>query len=268
MRHIFGKLSTDEKVDSLLVSFLVLIPIKWIIQYFYQSDWPEWFRCIFYFLMFLIIAILILVERTRLEKSNIDVLSLSVIILFGSFLRPFITEYPWFTKILTMFFAIIGVVLLYMWLIRRRLQTTIPSKLLLWIVLSFFICLTEYTIAKLITSLPPIGSSRSLFLNSLYMVNYQLSNIVIPEEAIFRGFLWGSLKRKGFADYKILLIQSFLFMTGHINIYHIRSLWYYIFILGQGVIFGLLAWRSRSILPGVITHTFHNTLAYLSSLND
>lgn len=79
----------------------------------------------------------------------------------------------------------------------------------------------------------------------------------ILEEPIFRGFLWGFLKRSGWTDILILFFQAFLFMVSHLNhIDHPITFW----LVGPslGVILGVLALRSKSILPPIVAHSLYN----------
>jgi membrane protease YdiL (CAAX protease family) len=79
----------------------------------------------------------------------------------------------------------------------------------------------------------------------------------LPEEFLFRGFLWGELKRFNFSHLSILLIQTILFWGGH---------WYYydlppdrwLSTIPMGLIFGIAAWKTRSLLSSSILHSFGN----------
>ncbi len=249
--------SINVKTEILLISFFILNSIKWLVQYFYGSVyWPEWMRIIFIFLTFLIVVFLILTEKSTLGENHIDTLSLFAIIFFGAFFHLFITEFAWLTTIFSIIYLVIGIILIRIWL-KKELPSTIPPYLFLGMAVGFFISLFDYLFffKNTLTLSPAI--------NILYMFLYQLSNVSISEEALFRGFLWGSLRRRGFSSYKILFIQAFLFMIFHINPVDMRSLAYYLSRIIMAMIMGLLAWKSKSILPGILTHAFHNTFVSL-----
>jgi len=74
------------------------------------------------------------------------------------------------------------------------------------------------------------------------------------EEMLFRGFFQGALERATDVT-KAVLISAFVFAVSHFNP------WWVVEILIFGVLLGVLAWRSESILPCVVVHGVNNTLA-------
>jgi sodium transport system permease protein len=88
------------------------------------------------------------------------------------------------------------------------------------------------------------------------LLRYLLVLAVLPavcEELAFRGFILGGLRRR-FQPWMAVLISSFLFALHHFNVFQFVPT----FILG--VVLGLLAWRSGSVLPGMVFHALHNGL--------
>lgn len=255
----FSNLTQELKVTLFLGSYLAIIPTKWAIQYFYRDEWPRWLTMIFVFTMFLVLFLLITVEKFHLDEYHIDTYSVFVIIVFGAFLRPFTTEAPLFSLALTISFLLMGIILIR-YCLKKKILLKTPQKLIYWIAISLFVGYIEYIFVKNIVIPSPINQSHNLFMNSLYSANYELSNVVISEELFFRGFLWGGLRNRGYSNRNILLIQAILFTVAHINVFQPRTATSFLFIFIQGIIYGIFAWKSRSILPGIIIHTFHNTL--------
>jgi membrane protease YdiL (CAAX protease family) len=96
----------------------------------------------------------------------------------------------------------------------------------------------------------------------LYTFLYEMTNTAIAEESIFRGFLWGTLRKTGWAERKILLIQAILFAIIHLNSYDVHSIAYYFAKFIFALFAGWLAWKSRSLVPSIISHSFHNTISF------
>jgi len=79
----------------------------------------------------------------------------------------------------------------------------------------------------------------------------------ICEELAFRGFILSGLEHD-FKPWSAILISAFLFGFLHV----LLSLFQQLFNASLlGIILGLLAIRSRSILPGIVFHAINNTLA-------
>jgi membrane protease YdiL (CAAX protease family) len=95
---------------------------------------------------------------------------------------------------------------------------------------------------------------------------YQLGYAAIDEEPLFRGFLWGQLRKAGWREGAIWLAQAALFALGHLPFLERLPLPYFLFnFLGLGLVFGLLAWRSRSIATSMVAHAAYNASAPLMS---
>lgn len=99
-----------------------------------------------------------------------------------------------------------------------------------------------------------------LFSALVFDIPYQLGYAAVSEEPLFRGFLWGWLRRTGWQDRWILLFQAGLFMLSHI--YYIERLPYSFWIVVPvgSLVFGWLAWRSRSIATSMAAHAALNGL--------
>jgi uncharacterized protein len=78
----------------------------------------------------------------------------------------------------------------------------------------------------------------------------------ISEEMVFRGFLQVPLEEKGDVTKAVLLV-SLAWTLFHTNP------WWAIPIFIMGVVIGFLAWRTGSIIPGIIVHGVNNFLSLL-----
>jgi len=78
----------------------------------------------------------------------------------------------------------------------------------------------------------------------------------VVEEMLFRGFLQKSLERNG-PPGKAIGVTAAVFAFLHFNP------WWTFQIFALGVVLGILAWRSRSIWPGVVIHALNNAVSML-----
>jgi membrane protease YdiL (CAAX protease family) len=88
----------------------------------------------------------------------------------------------------------------------------------------------------------------------------------ISEEPLFRGFLWGYLRRMGWTEVKTWFFVASLFWLGHLYYVGRAPLVFWIEIPLAALIFGLLAWKSRSIATSMMAHStvngITNAIAY------
>ncbi len=92
--------------------------------------------------------------------------------------------------------------------------------------------------------------------------------VTFGEELFFRGFLAGILIRKfGLAVGNIL--QALIFLLPHLLLLTINTdFWIFVIIIAiMGWILGLLRHNSKSIFPGLLTHSIVNTFAAILVMN-
>ena len=96
---------------------------------------------------------------------------------------------------------------------------------------------------------------------------YQLGYAAAYEESLYRGFLWGELKRK--TKWKttwVILFQAIIFTLAH-GIVFLNAAQYpaFLVIFIGGIVFGLLVFYSRSITASMMAHAFSNGLGLLTA---
>lgn len=92
---------------------------------------------------------------------------------------------------------------------------------------------------------------------------YQLGYAASLEEPLFRGLLWGVLRKAKLNDLWIWIIQAGLFALAHI--YYLNSINGLLFIgmiFVDGLITGLLVWRTRLLSSSMAFHAFFNGSSY------
>lgn len=99
-----------------------------------------------------------------------------------------------------------------------------------------------------------------------YGVLYQIDYAAAAEEPLFRGFLWGRLRRCGWKEHWIWLFQALLFAVGHVYYVGVYNISAFLLVPLGALALGLVAWKTRSIGASMITHGIINgfgaTLGY------
>ena len=116
---------------------------------------------------------------------------------------------------------------------------------------------------KLFTDEPSayINSFLNLRANKFFwLITTVLWNVVI-EEFLFRGLLWMILRKWMFDNEKILITQTLLFWFVHLNLIAGAAFGISAFLVGLWV--GYLTLRSKSLIPGTITHFVWNITSIL-----
>jgi len=100
----------------------------------------------------------------------------------------------------------------------------------------------------------------SVLFSSIPGFLYQLGYAAATEEPLFRGFLWGYLRKLKWRETWIWLFQAGLFTLGHIYYINKHPYSFWIVVPVGALVMGAVAWRSRSIATSMATHGALNTL--------
>ena len=215
-------------------------------------------------------------ERKRLGEFHVDGAALLLILLIRP-IQTFILSYWGVDSPLAfprpMGLALWGIslaTLAALWRSGRRLAlpdasslTWLGVGLLVGIFLSIvenlqtFQSMLSYSPDHLQAQLRPLLYSASL--NILYHLGFAPVN----EEPLFRGFLWGYLRQLKWNAPVIWIFQALLFTFAHVYLAGQFPLRFWVFIPCAGLLFGYLAWRSRSIAPAMLAHAMVNGSMYL-----
>jgi membrane protease YdiL (CAAX protease family) len=109
-----------------------------------------------------------------------------------------------------------------------------------------------------------LAVSTSLFrgneTTAAYVVYFVLICVIAPvvEELLFRGFLYGGLRRL-FSPGWAALVSAFAFAGAHLPTPGPEVL----VVLALGFALALLYENTRSIIPGILVHALHNTLIFI-----
>jgi membrane protease YdiL (CAAX protease family) len=249
------------------------IPFSVFITYAYPSD-EQWGPAIFQVGTYLLTAFLIWWERDALAEVHLDTLALLTILLFKP-IQTLVLKYLGIDIPL----AFPHPVGLLMWVIAAGLALAMwrsgykPAPVrrssLMWLGggLSVGLLISVLpNLGVLLANARPGGYTAPVSLVTTTAAAgffYQLGFSAVSEESLFRGFLWGYLRKAGWRERWIWLVQDGLFAAAHLYFKDGLPFHFWITIPALGLLFGLLAWRSRSITAGMMAHAAYNAGVYV-----
>jgi membrane protease YdiL (CAAX protease family) len=92
---------------------------------------------------------------------------------------------------------------------------------------------------------------------------YQVGYAGVAEEPLFRGFLWGALRKTGWKDLRIWLLQAGLFTLAHMYYFGRNPISLFIIVPVGALAIGLVAWKTRSISSSLALHGTDNAFGIL-----
>jgi membrane protease YdiL (CAAX protease family) len=248
-----------------LAGLLILrLPILSWLEYVIPAS-AAWVNPVYEIGTYLLIAALIWWEWERLADFHIDTLAVWMILLLRPLATVIMNAYgvsnPFaFLRPLSLPFFIIAISLVVL-LTRQIIRPVrVTKNELVWVAAScglgvlFADVVSILLVGLMHYPIPPFPGYIAL-ISPLYQLGYA----AVPEEPLFRGFLWGGLKKAGLKDLWILLIQAVLFMAGHTHLLNTKQA-----LLNLSIVFlfalaaGIIAWRSRSIASSMAFHGFYN----------
>lgn len=253
---------------------------------FFEIEW-EWTLIVFDIGTYLLTTFLIWWEADCLADYHIDTFVIVIVILFKP-LQTLILRlwgaddhllvFPGIPSLLLWLIALVFA--LGMWSKRSRLPSLkstrkgwvglgILAGLLTALVLSYPI---SFQIPKEQLDLGISMRAAGLTLLARIPLDflYQIGYAAVTEEPLFRGFLWGFLRKLNWRETWIWLFQAGLFMLGHIYYLHRAPISLWIVVPVGALVLGWLAWRSRTIAASMAAHGMVNAsasgLGYLVAL--
>lgn len=251
-----------------VILLLIRIPILKIIEFF-VVPLPGWVIQVFEVSMYLLIGILIVRERNQLGDYFINKLAISIFLLSTTIFRVFTYSFESKLSVIELVFWLIAIIMMV--LMRRKNINFEKTKVdtYVWLLKGFAIGI----ILSFVFAIPRYIELEEQIQQSLHNYDYlivfflisfltQLVHASLIEEFLFRGFLWGCLKKIGVKDRWILVIQAVLFWIAHIN-YIDRGYSFWIVVPMSALVLGLLVWKSRSITTSMITHSVLNAMTFI-----
>lgn len=211
---------------------------------------------------YILTAILIFLQRDVLADHHIGLIALIVFMLAPVFKAAadllFRFESAPIAWIQVFTSASLFIVLL---IYPPKLRKRKPKEVLLWLMIAVAAGIGIGLLSGYLISFQNGRSPQHPTL-TYFIVSFisQLGNAAVSEEPLFRGFLWGFLKKAHWKDSWIWLFQAALFMLGHIYYAGVANYSFLLIVPIGGFVLGLIAWRSRSIGASMITHGLTNTI--------
>jgi membrane protease YdiL (CAAX protease family) len=103
------------------------------------------------------------------------------------------------------------------------------------------------------------SSAGQMFFRAMFSFVYQLGMAAVSEEPLFRGFLWGHLRKLHWRDGWICLFQAALFSLAHVYYVSDYPISFWFIVPVGGLVTGLVAWHTRSIAASMATHGIGNS---------
>jgi membrane protease YdiL (CAAX protease family) len=245
---------------------------------FFNIQW-EWTTPIYQIGTYLLTTFLIWWEVDHLADYHIDTFVVIVVVLFKPIQTLILSLWGFHDNLLAfpnipslLIWSIALVFALGMWSKRSRLPARRPGVkgwvfigmlvgLLMALALSYPMSLqipkTQLASGISIRNLP-LALLGQVFLDFPYQVGYA----AVSEEPLFRGFLWGYLRKLKWRETWIWLFQAGLFMFSHIYYVTRNPISFWILVPFGALVLGWLAWRSRTIAASMAAHGMVNATGY------
>jgi membrane protease YdiL (CAAX protease family) len=273
------KRKNEQTVTWLVLILLLLLRIPYVIAITYFTPIDDQIGgAVYEVSTYLLTCTLIWWEREHLAEFHLDKAALAFIIIFRP-LQTLILEYWHVSSPL----AFPHPAALLIWAISIGLAGTLynagfnagrfQTRDLAWLGVGLLAGLAVSVCENLQPFRSALGSPHPQSTGFLPMLAstgmiwlYHLGFAPINEEPLFRGFLWGALRRLRWKEIWIWLFQAVVFTLAHIYFAPQHPLLFWLYIPGAALLLGWLAWRSRSIAAGILAHAMINAATYVAVL--
>lgn len=265
-------------VTLLLLAVLLFLRLVLFggVKYFTGDLPPAWLRPVFEVGTFFFTAVFLWWERDRLAEYHVDRLALIIILVFKP-IETIVSAVWGITNTGLSFPQLPGLLLwgiaLGLFVALRASHVQLPkvrSAHIAWFLAgilggSVAMILLAYPMSLTIPgALVFLPDPLARFGPDVLSFPYQLGYSAVTEEPLFRGFLWGCLRRSGWKEVWIWLAQAVLFMLGHIYYLQQAPIAFWVIVPAGALVLGLLAWRSRSIATSMAAHATMNTIGHFT----
>lgn len=262
-------LSAERYLFWILLSGLLLLRFPWLIFGRFLVPGDDVVIVVYELGTCLLTCLLIFLERERLAEYHVD--GLALVLLLGAPIAVLVGRMAGGYALPGQEIkAVFAVILLVALLIRRPVlprrgvdQTVgcigaaVLAGAALTVVSAFVLSFQTAQVVDL-SALPSAGR---LLYGSLYQLDYAAA----AEEPLFRGFLWGRLRKCGWKDHWIWLFQALLFAVGHAYYVGSSNISAFLAVPLGALALGLIAWKTRSVGASMIAHGITNGFGYTLS---
>lgn len=269
------KYSKRQQVFLLVLIVLLILRIPFLAGLeFFNIQWV-WIDIVYQIGTYLLTTFLIWYETDNLADYHIDSLAVIIIIFFKP-IQTLILKYwgfsespltfPHIPSLIIWFIAIVFAIAI--WLRRSKLPR-IKSVSLGWLIIGIVAGFLTMIVLSFPMSFQIPKDALSYGLSTkdvLFEVPssfiYQIGYAAVSEEPLFRGFLWGFLKKRNWREHWIWLFQAGLFTLSHIYYINAHPISFWIIVPVCALVFGWLVWRSRTIATSMVAHGIMNATGY------
>lgn len=261
--------SAERYLFWILLSGLLLLRFPWLIFGRFLVPGDDVVIVVYELGTCLLTCILIFLERERLAEYHVD--GLALVLLLGAPIAVLVGRmaggYALPGQEIKVVFAVILLVAL---LIRRpvlprrgvgRTAGCIGAAVLAGAALAVVSAFVLSFQTAQVVDLSALPSAGRLLYGSLYQLDYAAA----AEEPLFRGFLWGRLRKCGWKDHWIWLFQALLFAVGHAYYVGSSNISAFLAVPLGALALGLIAWKTRSVGASMIAHGITNGFGYTLS---
>jgi membrane protease YdiL (CAAX protease family) len=212
---------------------------------------------IYVILLYAFLVVFISQEARNIVKFHLDRTSLVLIILFGVLRSRLDIQNEVYFRILLFLLSLVLLVISF------KNWQNIPKTSFRWVWIGLVFCVLLVPISWAESLQPEIYSGLSFPPGDLGLVLvrrllYNLSFVVLLEETVFRGILWGYLRRFGWTENKAFWGQAILFWILHFW-QIVNPITFFITIPLGTLAYSILVRYSKQLLPSIILHTILNT---------
>lgn len=253
--------ATQEKISNVILFFLLLVRLidQNLAVWIFGAKIPNWFPYWYAGILYILIVVVVWLNRHRLVMLNIDRPFMIALILGGLLYAFHLTlDIGIFVGIATgfVYWAYQGNHFCLKNSVRYPPGTVwLMFLLVLLALLPVFIYTPTFK-----TSLNVQSVIASLFQTQLALIVF--------EEILFRGAFWAYLRERGLRERAAFSLPAILFWISH-HRFLLLSDQYFFWIVAPlvSILLGLLAWRSKSLTPSTISHFLFNfTTALLKNI--
>lgn len=243
---LFGRIFAEDIVANIPPTFNTLVvPPSWVLE---VKSAQNWIYHLFFNWSFLLVAIVIIINRSDLDRMNIDEAFVALLIAGGVIYWAYY-RWPSGWVVLLVPFAL--------YILHRKHEfkfvkiEPIAGRITLALVVGFLL--------GLLLLRHDLLTIRNI-LSVTHSVAIQFPFTLI-EEFIFRGLLWKFLADLSWSVPKIVGLQAFLFWFSHSRYLLTDPIYFWITIPLASIVLGVVVWRTRSITVSLLAHLFYNFLS-------
>jgi membrane protease YdiL (CAAX protease family) len=251
---------SSEKMNKpiLILILLLVIPFRILIFLFFPSE-PLWASTFQRVALYSLMCYFVCINRGQLRNFHLGKVSIWILLLSGVLLG--IGSH----SIISLLFWIPSLILLVFY-IKGRFHFQPANQPIGWFAISAIAGILVHSVIYVITALfMPSSFSNSIpwpgLIPIVAVLISQIASVVVFEEVIFRGLLWGYLESKAWDTVVILFFQAVLFWVPHVIYYSSFPITFWVVAPIMGLLLGVIAWRSHSVTACIIMHAIYNTIS-------